>query len=715
MNFKKNSTRKLVVCFSILCMFLAKLLHGQTEQRAVDPLIAKFLNPTTYPGMMIAAHRGFWYKAPENSIESIKEAIRMGADMAEVDINHTSDGILILMHDSALERTTTIEEHPEYESIKNRFRPGTTKPAGEALVNNVSWDELNLINPEDNNHYVKLKDRHGNTYYSDSSDPKSYETVPKVSNVFSATKGKILLNLDKADRYLETIWRQIKEYEIQDQVITKGYLSIWELKQKYDSDFLSEIMSQHIYTPIANDKVPYDHLPKEETSYARGTLDEIENSIGSFMNDFLNNDEYGNHAPWADAFEPNPESFNSPIKSLIKTIAIPENKRVGTFSAYADLGEGHAINKGRWKFDPPFELRNNWDLCMKNGIDYIITDRIKFLQEYKTSIERTRVTPSTFLNLAEITTESIDDKGPTLIATHRAGNGSLGTENSLYAINQCINSGIDIIEIDIFRSSDGVYYVFHDRSLAKVTNVKSLFENRFIQYTNQSVPTLHYASSKYSSQEINQLKLRGRKNGKPSGYTQHKIPTLKEVLKLCKGKIIIRLDKWDDSRDRKNNVAELLDLIATENMFDQVIFGGTHTTLQLNNIFGDRVDEIYYSPVVNSGSTIEGINTYLTGNYNIPFFRIRLGSEGTADAEFPSIEPLIDYLRNTKGKWIYNSLVLKGKASQSGKAKDEADGWLDVIDKGINIIETDSPLRLKKWLKDNDYCTSDYGQINCSQ
>lgn len=711
MNFQKIYRSKILLYCSLFCVFSINALNGQTETRPVDPLIDKFLDPGKYPGMMIAAHRGFWYKAPENSIKAIEEAIRMGADMAEVDIHQTKDGTLILMHDNALERTTTIDEHPNYINIIKRLKPGITYAhAGEALVSNVTWEELNMRNPDNGFHYVKLRDRHGNIYHSDPTDLSSYETIPKVTEVFEATKGKILLNLDKADRYLTQIWSLIKEYGIQDQTITKGYLSLWELKQKYSIEFLNEIMSQHMYTPIANDKVPYDHLPAEYASYPKNTLNQIESSIEDFMNDFLEAKDINNNS-WADAFEPNPESLNSPIVPLIQSVAIPENRRVGTFSAYADLGEGHAINKGRWKFDPPFELRQNWDLCTKNGIDYIITDRIKFFQEYKTSIERKRNTPSTFLNLTEFASES-NGNGPILIATHRAGNGSLGTENTLYAINQCITRGIDIIEIDIFRSSDGVYHVFHDRTLAKVTNVKSLFENRTIEYSNSS-PTLNYVSSKYSSEEISKLKLRARKDDVIRGYTEHKIPTLLEVLKLCKGKIIIRLDKWDDNVDRNNNVSEILDLIEAENMIDQVIFGGTHTTLDLDNIFGQRADKIHYSPVVNSRTTKEKIDTYLTGKYKIPFFRVRLGNVYTASKDYLTLKPLIEYIRDTKGKWTYVSLVLKDIKSQSGKAEDNPSGWADVIGKAINIIETDYPLHLRKWLKDNNFCTSDYGQINC--
>lgn len=52
------------------------------------------------------AHRGYSLVAPENTILSYRKAIEAGADMLELDINLTSDGELVMIHDYRLERTT---------------------------------------------------------------------------------------------------------------------------------------------------------------------------------------------------------------------------------------------------------------------------------------------------------------------------------------------------------------------------------------------------------------------------------------------------------------------------------------------------------------------------------------------------------------------------------------------------------------------------------
>tara|TARA_A100001011_G_scaffold379730_1_gene446127 strand:+ start:73 stop:978 length:906 start_codon:yes stop_codon:yes gene_type:complete len=52
------------------------------------------------------AHRGGLGLSPENTITSFNRAIKEGADILELDIRSTSDSILVLLHDEAVDRTT---------------------------------------------------------------------------------------------------------------------------------------------------------------------------------------------------------------------------------------------------------------------------------------------------------------------------------------------------------------------------------------------------------------------------------------------------------------------------------------------------------------------------------------------------------------------------------------------------------------------------------
>lgn len=56
--------------------------------------------------VLVASHRGQWRSAPENSLGAIDQAIKDGAEIVEIDVRLTSDGVPVLMHDSTVDRTT---------------------------------------------------------------------------------------------------------------------------------------------------------------------------------------------------------------------------------------------------------------------------------------------------------------------------------------------------------------------------------------------------------------------------------------------------------------------------------------------------------------------------------------------------------------------------------------------------------------------------------
>ena len=56
--------------------------------------------------IFVAAHRGWKSKYPENTMEAFKKALTLGVDQIETDVRMTSDGELVLIHDSTVDRTT---------------------------------------------------------------------------------------------------------------------------------------------------------------------------------------------------------------------------------------------------------------------------------------------------------------------------------------------------------------------------------------------------------------------------------------------------------------------------------------------------------------------------------------------------------------------------------------------------------------------------------
>jgi glycerophosphoryl diester phosphodiesterase len=53
---------------------------------------------------LVIAHRGASAYAPENTMPAFELAVRQGADMLELDVQRSADGVLIIFHDATTER-----------------------------------------------------------------------------------------------------------------------------------------------------------------------------------------------------------------------------------------------------------------------------------------------------------------------------------------------------------------------------------------------------------------------------------------------------------------------------------------------------------------------------------------------------------------------------------------------------------------------------------
>ena len=67
----------------------------------MHPLLDLNANP-------IIGHRGNAAHAPENTIESFRQAVAIGVDALEMDVRVTADGHVVVIHDSTLDRTTNL-------------------------------------------------------------------------------------------------------------------------------------------------------------------------------------------------------------------------------------------------------------------------------------------------------------------------------------------------------------------------------------------------------------------------------------------------------------------------------------------------------------------------------------------------------------------------------------------------------------------------------
>lgn len=71
---------------------------------------------------LVVAHRGAWDQAPQNSLDAVRDAARLGCDAIEIDVRRTADGRLVVVHDARLRwRTVARLDHRQ---VQERMRVG---------------------------------------------------------------------------------------------------------------------------------------------------------------------------------------------------------------------------------------------------------------------------------------------------------------------------------------------------------------------------------------------------------------------------------------------------------------------------------------------------------------------------------------------------------------------------------------------------------------
>ncbi|MCP4399385.1 MAG: hypothetical protein GY801_19060 [bacterium] len=145
-------------------------------------LVENFTQPDK---VAVTAHRGSSKKAPENSLSAVRQAIEDGADYAEIDVQETADGVIVVVHDADLMRVT-----------------GRPLPL---------WKTL----------YEELKDLDAGSWFS----PEfAGEKIPTLKEMIELARGKIKLNIElkfngNADRLTERVVEIVQEENFVDRCV----------------------------------------------------------------------------------------------------------------------------------------------------------------------------------------------------------------------------------------------------------------------------------------------------------------------------------------------------------------------------------------------------------------------------------------------------------------------------------------------------------------
>lgn len=195
----------------LLALVVLAGCSGEARQSAAPENRAEGLRARLLAGdttaVFVVAHRGDWRYAPENSIAAIEHSIAVGVDVVELDLQLTRDSVLIVMHDATLNRTTT----------------------GKGRVADWTLDSIRTL---------KLKNGCG---------IRTKHAVPTLEEALLAAKGRVLVNLDKADRYFDLVAPVLERTGTTRQIVMKGSKPADEVLALYGK-YLDEV----IYMPIVN-------------------------------------------------------------------------------------------------------------------------------------------------------------------------------------------------------------------------------------------------------------------------------------------------------------------------------------------------------------------------------------------------------------------------------------------------------------------------------
>lgn len=157
--------------------------------------------------VLVAAHRGDWRNAPENSLRAFTNAATMGVDIVELDLKQTKDGEIIIMHDETIDRVSN----------------GKGKPAEYTLEEIRQFRLRNGLGRLTNN------------------------PIPTLREVMIALKGKVKVNLDKSYDYYQETFAILKETGTLQQAIFKSDVSYETVRQRYGT-----LIDSIIYMPVVN-------------------------------------------------------------------------------------------------------------------------------------------------------------------------------------------------------------------------------------------------------------------------------------------------------------------------------------------------------------------------------------------------------------------------------------------------------------------------------
>lgn len=255
-----------------------------------------------------------------------------------------------------------------------------------------------------------------------------------------------------------------------------------------------------------------------------------------------------------------------------------------------------------------------------------------------------------------------------LVASHR-GDWRNYPENSLAAIESVIRMGVDIVEIDLALTSDSVLMVCHDRTIDRTTSGKG------------RVSDITYDS-------IQRCVLKAGQGVK----TEHRMPTLREALAVCKDRIVVNIDKGYQYYDLVQKLSEELGVT------EQLLIKGKSSVGDVAEKFARYEHNMMYMPIID---ILKPQGQALFAEYRQQGVT-PLACEVCWSEYTPAVKACMDQVVSGGSKLWVNSLwpsLNGGLCDDAAFDGDPAAVYGKLVEMGATMIQTDRPELLISYLR----------------
>lgn len=262
----------------------------------------------------------------------------------------------------------------------------------------------------------------------------------------------------------------------------------------------------------------------------------------------------------------------------------------------------------------------------------------------------------------------LSEKNMPLVVAHRSC-WREAPENSLRAMNACIDIGVDMLEIDIRRTKDGHLVVIHDATVDRTTDGSGVVAEMTLG-------------------EIKGLKLKEGAGGADAPITGYSVPTLEEVLLALKGRILINLDAKEAIREA---TVVLVQSIGVQN---QVVIKAVVSSPQASFLTNAMyLESVTFMPIIRpeNGNPSRQVATFV--GEGVEAFEIIYETERQLQ------EACIEARELNARCWV-NTMweSLSPGHSDDLAVKNPEEHWGRLIDLGVDMFQTDRPRELIAYL-----------------